>query len=123
MARKPKVDGRSTAAAGDDAVTENLATGANVATVATFSAAAAATKPAMTDPLLRPQSKLDRLVSVLRRESGADMPAMLEATGWQAHSIRGALAGALKKRGHIVSSDKSDGRRVWRIHTLVQPVP
>ncbi|MBX9615562.1 MAG: DUF3489 domain-containing protein [Caulobacteraceae bacterium] len=101
MTRKPKFDGRSTAAAGDDAATENLAT------VATFDATAAAAKPAITDPLLRPQSKLDRLVSVLRRESGADMPAMLEATGWQAHSIRGALAGALKKRGHIVSSEKN----------------
>lgn len=43
------------------------------------------------------------------------MASMIEATGWQAHSIRGALAGALKKKGHAVSSEKSGERRIWRI--------
>ena len=65
-------------------------------------------------------SKLDRLVAILLHEDGADMPAMIEATGWQAHSIRGALAGALKKRGHAVSSEKAGERRVWRITAPVQ---
>lgn len=123
MARKPRSEGRSTAAAADDTVPGNLATVENGATVATSSAPDVTTRSASIGRLRRPPSKLDRLVSVLRRECGADMPAMLEATGWQAQSIRGALAGALKRRGHIVSSDKSDGRRVWRIHTLVQPTP
>jgi len=63
----------------------------------------------------RAPSKLDRLIAILLHEDGADMAAMIEATGWQAHSIRGALAGALKKRGHAVSSEKSGERRVWRI--------
>jgi hypothetical protein len=40
---------------------------------------------------------------------------MIEATGWQAHSIRGALAGALKKKGHAVTSEKTGDHRVWRI--------
>ena len=64
---------------------------------------------------LRAPSKLDRLIAILLREDGADMAAMIEATGWQAHSVRGALAGALKKRGHVVSSEKTGERRVWRI--------
>lgn len=70
----------------------------------------------------RAMSKLDRLVAMLEQENGADMPAMIEATGWQAHSIRGAMAGALKKRGHIVSSDRDGERRVWRIAARTEPV-
>lgn len=40
---------------------------------------------------------------------------MVKATGWQQHSVRGALAGAMKKRGHAVISDKIDGTRRYRI--------
>jgi hypothetical protein len=68
----------------------------------------------------RALSKLDRLVAILSREEGADMPALIEATEWQAHSIRGAMAGALKKKGHAVSSEKVGERRVWRINTPAQ---
>ena len=69
---------------------------------------------------LRAPSKLDRLIAILLHEDGVDMTAMIEATGWQAHSIRGALAGALKKKGHAVSSEKSGERRVWRIAAPVE---
>ncbi|RYG88504.1 MAG: DUF3489 domain-containing protein [Alphaproteobacteria bacterium] len=62
-------------------------------------------------------AKLDLLIALLQRPEGADMSAMSEATGWLPHSIRGAMAGALKKKGHGVSSEKLDGRRVWRITT------
>lgn len=68
----------------------------------------------------RAPSKLDRLIAILLHEEGADMAAMIEATGWQAHSIRGALAGALKKRGHPVSSEKTGERRIWRITAPAQ---
>jgi hypothetical protein len=74
--------------------------------------------PALTP---RPSSKLDRLITILAREEGADMPAMIEATGWQAHSVRGAMAGALKKKGHVVTSEKTDDRRVWRIAQAAAP--
>jgi hypothetical protein len=39
---------------------------------------------------------------------------MVEATGWQQHSVRGALAGALKKRGLAITSEKVDGVRRYR---------
>lgn len=39
----------------------------------------------------------------------------MKASGWQAHSVRGFLAGTLKKKGKSVSSEKTDKRRVYRI--------
>jgi len=61
------------------------------------------------------QTKLEALTTLLERPEGATMTAMIAATGWQAHSIRGAIAGALRKKGHIATSEKAEGGRVWRI--------
>lgn len=59
-------------------------------------------------------SRLDQLQALLSRESGASIAEMVEATGWQQHSVRGAMAGALKKRGLAIHSDKVDGTRRYR---------
>ena len=59
--------------------------------------------------------RLDLLVTLLGRSDGATIADMTQATGWQAHSVRGAMAGALKKRGHSVVSTKVDGVRTYRI--------
>ena len=62
------------------------------------------------------RGKLGVLVSLLRRPGGADISDMMTATGWQEHSIRGAIAGALKKqRGLNITSEKTDGPRLYRI--------
>lgn len=63
----------------------------------------------------RPATKLDILIALLKRPEGAELEAMTAATGWQRHSVRGALAGAVRKKGHEVSSEKVAERRVWRI--------
>lgn len=61
-------------------------------------------------------SKLDRLVSLLRAPEGATLSELASATGWQKHSVRGAMAGALRKKGHSVISEKAaDGFRRYRI--------
>ena len=60
-------------------------------------------------------TKLDQLIALLKRPQGAAIADMIAATGWQQHSVRGALAGALKKRGHSITSEKQDGVRVYRI--------
>lgn len=60
-------------------------------------------------------SKLDRLINLLRCPEGATIPEMCAATGWQAHSVRGALAGSLKRKRHAIISDKRDGTRHYRI--------
>ena len=63
----------------------------------------------------KPASKLDTLEKLLKRRNGASIAEMTKATGWQQHSIRGAMAGALKKRGHAITSEKIDGTRRYRI--------
>ncbi len=67
------------------------------------------------------QTKLDRLVKLLRRPQGATLAEMQAVTGWQAHSVRGALAGAIKTRLALaVSSEKEERGRVYRIGSPVQ---
>lgn len=60
-------------------------------------------------------SKLDTLVALLRQPTGATIQELAIATHWQTHSVRGALAGALKKKGHSISSEVLDGVRRYRI--------
>lgn len=68
----------------------------------------------MTTTKTKPQSKLDQLEKLLARKNGATIAEMMQATGWQQHSVRGAMAGSLKKRGLVITSDKTDGTRHYR---------
>ena len=65
----------------------------------------------------RDDTKQAGQVAMLRRNEGATLAQMVAATGWQAHTVRGAFAGALKKKlGLAVTSEKVEGRRrVYRI--------
>ena len=62
-------------------------------------------------------TKLAQLEALLRRPEGATLDQISASIGWQAHSVRGAMSGTLKKRqGLAISSDKEeDGQRVYRI--------
>ena len=62
----------------------------------------------------RSPSKLDQLQQMLACEKGASIAEMVQTTGWQQHSVRGAMAGSLKKRGLTISSEKIDGVRRYR---------
>ena len=57
------------------------------------------------------------LIEMLRRPEGATIAQIMTATGWQAHTCRGAFAGALKKkRGLTITSEKAHGgERVYRL--------
>ena len=59
-------------------------------------------------------TKLNQLEKMIRRKNGASIAELANTTGWQTHSVRGALAGALKKRGLAISSEKVDGVRRYR---------
>ena len=69
----------------------------------------------------QPKSKTELLVGLLGRPSGASIPEMMKSTGWQAHSVRGFLAGSLKKKGHAVSSEL-DASGVRRYRLAAMPV-
>ena len=59
-------------------------------------------------------SKLDQVEAMLKQDAGVSIAEIMAATGWQQHSVRGALAGALKKRGLVIASAKVDGTRLYR---------
>lgn len=62
-------------------------------------------------------TKQATLIEMLRAEGGATIDEIVAATGWQPHTVRGAIAGALKKKlGLDVTSEKVDGRgRVYKL--------
>ena len=70
-------------------------------------------------PRTRENSKQASVLRMLRRPEGATVRQICEATGWQAHTVRGTFAGAFKKKlGLILVSEKLDGgERVYRIVT------
>jgi hypothetical protein len=65
----------------------------------------------------RDGTKQAQLIAMLRRPEGATIAQIVEATGWQSHTVRGAFAGALKKKlGLEVTSEKVEGsERVYKI--------
>ena len=61
-------------------------------------------------------SKQSRVITMLQSPSGATIAAMMKATGWQQHSVRGFLAGVVHKRLKLkLGSEKIDGNRVYRV--------
>ena len=80
-------------------------------------APAAENATAEAKPQIREGTKQAVLIAMLRRPDGADLDEIAEATGWQKHTIRGAISGALKKKlGLEVTSTKDgQGRRVYRL--------
>lgn len=68
-------------------------------------------------PKTRDGTKQQAMIDLLKRADGATIEEIVSATGWQKHTIRGAMSGALKKRlGISIGSDKVEGRgRVYRI--------
>lgn len=77
----------------------------------------AAQPPAPKRPTPRAGTKQAMLIEMLKRPEGATMEEIVAATGWQPHTARGAMSGALRKKlGLVVTSEKEEGKgRVYRI--------
>jgi hypothetical protein len=64
----------------------------------------------------RAESKGAKIIDLLGKAKGATLAELMEATGWQAHSIRGFLSTAAKKQSLTIESTKSEsGLRTYRI--------
>lgn len=67
-------------------------------------------------PAQREGTKQATMIEMLRRKGGATVDEIVSATGWQKHTVRGAMAGALKKRlGLNILATVEDRGRVYRI--------
>jgi hypothetical protein len=66
---------------------------------------------------VRPGTKLAALVVALRRPQGATSLQLMLATGWQPHSVRGAISGMLRKKLglNVVLAHNDSGERVYRV--------
>jgi hypothetical protein len=69
------------------------------------------------DPKLECVTKQERMLTLLGQAGGAGIEEMMQATDWQQHSVRGFLAGTVKKKlGFSLTSSKlDDGVRRYRI--------
>jgi uncharacterized protein DUF3489 len=75
-------------------------------------------RPAHSSPKTspRPDTKHARILAMLRTSAGATIAAIMSATEWQQHSVRGFLAGVVRKKlGLNLVSEQTDNGRVYRI--------
>jgi hypothetical protein len=69
-----------------------------------------------------PSNKKTRVLTMLQSTGGTTIAAMMQATGWQQHSVRGFLAGVVRKKMNLkLESKKVDGNRIYRIDRAATP--
>jgi hypothetical protein len=65
---------------------------------------------------VREGSKTAQVIALLKRDNGATLPEIMQEMGWLKHTVRGFMAGAMKKAGFTVESFKPEGgARTYRI--------
>ena len=74
---------------------------------------------------VRPGTKIAKMVMALRQPEGATTLQLMLATGWQPHTVRGAISGMLRKKLglNVLSSRSQEGERVYRIEPRSIPSP
>ncbi|WP_423206977.1 DUF3489 domain-containing protein [Paracoccus yeei] len=94
-----------------------VVTDAGLAAIGIEPDASAAPEPAPKTRTPREGTKQATLIAMLRAPDGATIEEIMAATGWQSHTVRGAMAGTLKKKlGLEVTSEKVEERgRVYRV--------
>lgn len=65
---------------------------------------------------IKASSKQAQVIALLSNPQGAKLPELMQATGWQAHSVRGFLSGTIKKKLNLnLISQKQNGAQIYRI--------
>ncbi len=72
------------------------------------------TRQTDTAPAPKRETKIDKVISMLKRKQGATLEEMMKATGWLPHTTRAAMTG-LKKKGHTIERDKRGEDSCYRI--------
>jgi hypothetical protein len=104
------------AASGQAKSSERRSLAKRSATKKTAAVSAKAIKPSTNRA--EPESKQDKIVTLLHRPKGATLDALVKETQWQEHSVRGFLAGTVRKKLKLpLLSEKIDGVRTYRIGT------
>jgi hypothetical protein len=72
--------------------------------------------PVSSKPATGANTKQARIIAMLRTPAGATIASLVTATEWQQHSVRGFLAGVVRKKlGLNLVSEQTDNGRVYRI--------
>jgi hypothetical protein len=81
-------------------------------------------QPASDRKTKKPGTKQSHVIAMLQSPKGATITAMMKATGWQLHSVRGFLAGVVRKRLKLkLGSKVVDGERIYRVAGSADTTP